>query len=249
MWERVTRWVERRITTISQFLVVGVFVLWALSAILQPLADFLSDSSFYNVVTLVLLFEIVRRVVEIKLDTNSGGVQAFRDQEAADPVVNEAIAELRPATVDMLEYSGMWAKHILEEVFRARPKARVRLLLHHSTINVLNEFETIAINQSLDWLRRHMAGRQIEVRLYTTPAGLRGRSYAGQLVSLTWYTYQFGDGETEIRGHTNAMVVARTNTPQGEVLLTTFDNAFTRLWEHRDTERWSAQAPPPTTAP
>jgi len=240
MWSRVTAWLERRITLVSQLLVLGVFALWALSAFLAPLSDFLTRGSFYNVVTLVLLFEIVRRVVEIKLESAGGGLRAYVNQDATWTDTQVDIQALRPRTVDMLEYSGNTALSILDEVFQVQPKAKVRLLLHHPVTNVLNEFESDRINQNIRTLRRHMAPYALEVRLYTPAAGMRGRNFADQVVTVGWYTYHYGDDETEIRGHSNAMVVGRSGSPEGQALLETFDRTFTNLWEHPETVEWTA---------
>ena len=243
MWTQLTAWTERKITYVSSVLIFLVFALWALSQFVPELSSWLTKGSFYNVVTLVLLFEIARRVVEIKNAPQDSGVDAFPDQDSTWTALQPEIAEMRPQKVDMIEYSGNTAVTILTEVFKVQPAAAVRLLLHHPKSNVLNKFERDRINQNLEAMRRHFSQFNLTVRLYTPPASVRGRNYDGQIVSIGWYTYHWGEGETEIRGHTNAMVVGRTSTPAGRALQETFDRTFANLWDHQESEAWTPAVP------
>ena len=72
---------------------------------------------------------------------------------------------------------------------------------------------------------------------------MRGRNYANQVVSVGWYTYLYGDGETEIRGHTNAMVVGRSGSSEGQALFAMFDRTFAQLWDHPETVEWTTVTP------
>ena len=47
---------------------------------------------------------------------------------------------------------------------------------------------------------------------------------------IGWYTY-WREQEVCLRGHSNAMIVARVDHSDGRNLARTFDGAFAKLWE------------------
>jgi hypothetical protein len=244
VWTKVTSFVEQRITPLSQVLILGVFLLWIAAQFIDPLEDFITEGTFFNVVTLVLLFEIGRRVVELKKDAGTDGALVFATQEAAWTEMQGRIKSIRPKTVDMIEYSGHTVINIIEEVLQVQPKATIRLLVCHPD-HALSPFETQRIEAVLGYLQRHMSDTGLEVRCYTTPAGIRGRNYARQWVSLGWYSYHRRGNKpaTEIQGHLNAMVVASVASAAGRDLMETFDRAFADVWNHPETVEWTSLAP------
>ena len=240
MWTKVGEFIEGRITQISQFLILAFFLLWLASEFISPLETFLTTGTFFNVLTLVLLFEIGRRVVELKTEGGPGtGVMVFASQDASWTEVQSRIKQIRPRTVDMIEYSGQTTINIIEEVLAVEPRAVVRLLVCHPE-HALSDFEKRRIQATLDYLNQHLSNASLTVRGYTPPASIRGRNFADQIVSLGWYSYHRRGTKklTEIQGHLNAMVTARVDTPEGRDLLDTFSRAFDDLWTHPESTDW-----------
>jgi hypothetical protein len=80
---------------------------------------------------------------------------------------------------------------------------------------------------------------------------LRGRSLGGELVTVGWYTYRHEDDEVVLTGHSNAMVLATTDTGYGRSLEAMFARTFNALWNDSQTvelSEVSARGAPSKTA-
>jgi hypothetical protein len=244
MWTQVRSFVENRISIFSQTLILLVFLVWVLSQFINPIQDFLVQNAVYNVTTLILLFEIGRGVVEIKHESKAtGNSRVYSNQDAAWTEIRSQVVASRPTTVDMIEYSGQTVISIIEDVLRAAPQATIRLLVCHPD-HALSQFETQRIEQTLEYFRQHMSGARLHIRCYASPASMRGRNFANQVVSVGWYSYHRREGRSDegIQGHLNAMVVANASTVEGRDLLETFNRTFEDLWGHPHTVEWSSLA-------
>jgi len=98
------------------------------------------------------------------------------------------------------------------------------------------DHERKAIELGIDNILKDFRGcRRIKVKLYATPASLRGRNFGGKLINIGWYVYSHADGELAVSGHDNAMIISDTETPQGQKLKQMFTSAFEALWNDSTT--------------
>jgi hypothetical protein len=235
MYKRLSDFIEAKIAVLGGFLALAVFSLWAVSEFVPPLKEFIVAGGFLNVVVFVVLFDILRRVVELKLEGRQSGVQVSANQEEAWPVVQEYIRKHHPKTVDLIEYSSGTVIPLLEEVCRQNSNVSLRVLICHPA-KAISDYERGRIEEHLWYLQNKLRGyKNISVRCYQAPASIRGRCFDRDLVCMGWYIYHSERKTPEIQGHLNAMVTGTISTPDGKHLGETFTNAFEALWAHQDT--------------
>jgi hypothetical protein len=257
VYKKVNEFVESKIAVLGGLLVLGVFSLWVVSDFVPPVRDFMVDNGFLDVVIFVILFDILRRVVDLKLEGRQSGVKVSADQDEAWPAVQEYIDKNKPAAVDLMEYSGGTVVSLLEALCKANTKVHLRVLICHPA-KAISGGETGRIEQTLWYLLHKLAGYgNLDVRCYQAPAAMRGRSFDRDLVSVGWYTYHSRRQTPELQGHLNAMVTGSGSTADGKHLQATFTQAFEALWNHMDTVdartvlplAGGAPAQPPEQAP
>ncbi len=242
MYGKLTRFVDQHMGLVGGVGFLVVFGLWALSEFVPSVRTFLVQSSFFNVLILVLLFEVLRRVVELKLEGRSIGVRVDLNQDEAWPELQRYIQARRPKNIDMIEYSGGTVIAMLEELCRANDAARLRLLLCHPE-QARSKFERNRIRSNMDYLVGKLSTTsRLEIRCYRVPASIRGRCFDGDFLNIGWYTYHNRrGGEEEIQGHVNAMVTTSTSCAEGKKLLATFSQGFDDLWNHPKTVALSSR--------
>lgn len=235
MYKRLSDFVEAKIAIVGGFAAIVVFLLWGLSELIAPLKTFMVAGGFLNVVVFVVLADILRRVVELKLEGRQSGVQVAANQDEAWPIVQDYIRKHHPKTVDLIEYSTGTVIPLLEEVCRQNSNVSLRVLMCHPE-KAISTYEKRRINEHLWYLQHKLRGyKNISVRCYQAPASIRGRCFDRDLVCVGWYIYHSERKTPEIQGHLNAMVIGTTSTPEGKHLLETFTEAFEALWAHKDT--------------
>jgi hypothetical protein len=230
MYARLTNFVETKIAVVGGLVSALVVALWLLAQFVPPLQEFLVSDALFNVIAIVLLFEILRRVVELKLEGRAAGISVATAQDDAWVDIQRYVQRRRPSTVDMIEYSGGTVIALLEELCGANPRVRIRVLMCHPE-SALSGFERRRIEVNLEYLAAKMSDHTgITVRCYRAPASIRGRFFDGDLVTVGWYTYHQRRGRPELQGHLNAMVTGSVSTPEGAKLHVTFARAFEDLW-------------------
>lgn len=235
MYGKLSRVIERQITLIGSVIVVVVLVLWLVSEFIPPLNKIIVGGAFFNVVLVVVLFEVLHRVIDLKIGGQASQAQVSANQDEAWPAHLDFVRTHRPKVVDMIEYSGGTIVALLEELFKANPQVTVRLLLCHPDVAITG-FERRRIEVSLEYFLSKLSDYpNLSVRCYRTPGSIRGRVFDGQLITVGWYTYHMRRGREELQGHLNAMVSANVSSSDGQHLRTTFNQAFDDLWSHPKT--------------
>jgi hypothetical protein len=235
MYKKISDFIESKIAFVGGFAAIAVFLLWGLSELIPQLKSFLVAGGFLSVVVFVILADILRRVVELKLEGRQSGVQVAPNQDEAWPTVQEYIRKHHPKAVDLIEYSAGTIIPLLEEVCRQNSNVTIRILMCHPA-KALSAYEERRIDEHLWYLQHKLRGyKTIEVKCYQAPASIRGRCFDRDFVCVGWYTYHSERKTPEIQGHLNAMVIGATSTPDGKHMLETFTQAFEALWTHQDT--------------
>jgi hypothetical protein len=207
-------------------LVIGVLVVWILTQFIPQLGDWVIARGLFNVILIALVVDLLNRVIELKGPPL--GLQVFESQDEAMPYVLQFVETESPKTADLLEYSTSTIRPLLDKLRKA--DARIRLLVFDPK-DAISPQQRAAIESSLANLRTDFKGyRNLQVRCYRTPASLRGRSLGGEVVTVGWYTYQHEDDELLLAGHSNAMVLATTDTRHGRSLEAMFARNFEALW-------------------
>jgi hypothetical protein len=230
-FQGLSRFIERRIAVLGSVLVIGVLVVWILTQFIPQLGDWVFSRGLFNVILIALVVDLLNRVVELK--GSPPGLQVFDGQDEVMPYVVQFVEDESPKTADLLEYSTSTIRPLLDKLRKAN--ARIRLLVCDPKVAISDQQRAV-IEGSLANLRRDFKSyRNLQVRCYRTPASLRGRSLGGELVTVGWYTYQHEDDELLLAGHSNAMVLATTDTRHGRSLEAMFARTFEALWNDPQT--------------
>jgi hypothetical protein len=233
-FKRLNSFIERHIAIIGSVLVIGALALWILAQFIPRLGDWIITNGLFSVILIALVVDLLNRVIELK---GSPTLQAFDSQDDAMPAVERFVEEESPKTADLLEYSTSTIRPLLGKLRRANSK--IRLLVFNPEFAISKE-QKQTIETYLTTIRRDFREYQnLHVCLYRTPASLRGRSLGEKLVNVGWYTYQHDGDELLLDGHTNAMVLATTDTPQGRSLQAMFARTFAALWDDPTTVKLS----------
>jgi hypothetical protein len=228
MYYTVYAFINRHFRTLTAVLVVASIALYVTAQLVTDLQTVLLQRGFYGLLAVILLVEVLRRLGP----PDESPVQIFRGQDEATDTVLGFITSRSPNSADMVEYSTSTIRALLARL-RAEGTT-IRLLACHPD-NAVSDYQRRAIESSLEICHQDFRGyTNITIRLYRAPAAFRGRQIrAGSdvLIVAGWYTYWFEDEQLALRGHDNAMVVARSATDAGKALALTFDDVFTKLWD------------------
>jgi hypothetical protein len=223
MYRRAQAYVAQRIATLGPFIVAGVVVIYVVSQFVPSLSERVLGAGFFSVVIIALLVDVLMQLAEPERK-----LTVLSEWEESRDATIEHIRTEKPERADLLEYSCWNIDWLLSELKRA--KVEVRLLMAHPG-SAVSEFERKQIEQTLTRIGKEYG--EFEVRLYSVPAGLRGRRI-GTFLALGWYTYAHTDGELSIFGHKNATLLTRTITSEGDQLKQMFERTFSALWEDRE---------------
>ena len=225
-FRRVDRWIDEHVATVGSALITFVIALYIVSQFVPDVGQWIITRGFFNVLLIALMVDLLHRVINLKGSPTN--MEVFESQKQALPEVQEFIERKHPETCDLLEYSTSSTRTLLEDLKAAN--VRIRLLVCQPEKAVTNH-ERKAIELGIDNILKDFRGyRRIKVKLYATPASLRGRNFGGKMINIGWYVYSHVDGELAVSGHDNAMIVSDTETPQGQKLKQMFTGAFEALW-------------------
>ena len=233
IFRKLDRWIEQHVAIIGTVLIALVLVVYIISQFVPDVSQWIISRGFFNVLLVALIIDLLYRVIELKGSPSS--LEFYENQARALPQIQEFIEREHPETCELLEYSTSTIRTLLQELRRANVK--IRLLICHPD-KAVSAHEARTIEVGIENLRKDFGNyRRITVRQYTTPASLRGRNIGGKLINVGWYLYSNAEEEVNIRGHDNTMIVANTNTPQGQILKKMFKQAFDTLWNDPATEQ------------
>jgi hypothetical protein len=228
---RIDKWIDQHVAIVGTILITLVITLYIISQFVPDVNQWIITRGFFNVLLIALIIDLLHRVVDLK--GAPPNTEIFDDQQKMLTEIQTFIEKKRPETCDLLEYSTSSIRTLLGELRRAN--VRIRLLMCHPD-QAVTDFERRAIQLGIDNIRRDFKDyRRIKVKLYTTPASLRGRNFGGKLINVGWYLYSHTDGKINISGHDNAMVLSDADTPQGQKLKLMFTQAFEVLWNDPET--------------
>jgi hypothetical protein len=182
-----------------------------------------------------------------QLDGSVAKIRAFQERahdavvvaenEAADArQLQELIGSLpKIQSADLIAFSGRDARGILEEILR-HSGCPIRLLMKHP--DSVGRIQRQWIVAELERMQRYLVpeySETLHIRCYRAPYSLRGRKLHPYLINVGWYTPLIDD-EVEVVGHTNPLVIAKLDTPEGASLCKMFDTLFEALWNASTTE-------------
>jgi hypothetical protein len=229
IFRRLDRWIDQHVATIGSVLIILVIIVYLVSEFVPDVGQWIITRGFFNVLLIALIVDLLHRMIELKGPTP--GTEVFGDQQQTLPEIQKFVEKWRPETCDLLEYSTSSTRILLQELKRAN--VRIRLLMCHPDY-AASPHERSTIEVGIDNVRRDFKGyKRMTVKLYTTPASLRGRNFGGKLINVGWYLYSHNDGELNLSGHDNAMVLSDAGTPEGQKLKQMFTQAFEALWNDR----------------
>lgn len=226
IFQRVDRWIDQHVATVGSVLITLVILVYIVSQFIPDVGQWIITRGFFNVLLIALIVDLLHRVIDLKASPPSMGV--YDDLQEMSPEIQEFVAKKRPETCDLLEYSTSTTRMLLQDLKKAN--VRIRLLMCHPD-NAVSAHERKTIELGIENLHKDFKDyKRIKVKLYTTPASLRGRNFGGKLINVGWYVYShFGD-EVNVSGHDTAMILSSADTQQGQKLKRTFDRAFEALW-------------------
>lgn len=150
-------------------------------------------------------------------------------------VLSEYIEDQQPDEVKMIEYSGSTVDTIIHNAVLESAEVKLLLKYPHDTITD-NHPDKILSNIKL--LQSELGNaKNLQVRLYKAPAGLRARKFDDDLINCGWYTYQVSDNRgAHMKGHINPTILV-TSDEQEEYrdLNQMFDRVFDSLWKSGET--------------
>jgi hypothetical protein len=230
--QAILKFIERRITLVSSLVIFGVLLLYFLSQFISPLREWIVTGGFFSIIVIIVLFEILRRVVDMKVSDPSITVYAHQDETWEE--VYRFIDAVHPTTADLLEISTSTIGPLLEKLRDGN--VRIRLLMCNPASapselqkGVIETFLRIRTNVTFaDY-------EHVDIRLYSVPPSVRGRRLGGQLTCVGWYSYLSGSDEVQLHGHDNAMVVTDEEGKGGRALARMFNRTFESLWESSST--------------
>lgn len=226
IFRRLDRWIDQHVASIGSILITLVIVVYIVSQFVPDVNQWIITRGFFNVLLIALIVDLLHRVIDLK--GSPPGTEVFEDQQTTLPEIQKFIEKSRPETCDLLEYSTSSIRVLLQQLRKAN--SQIRLLMCHPD-NAASAHERSTIEVGIDNIRRDFKGyKRMTVKLYTTPASLRGRNFGGKLINVGWYVYSHIDGELDLSGHDNAMVLSDADTPQGQKLKSMFTQAFEALW-------------------
>jgi len=228
-YEKVRQFLDKNIVRIASIIILLAVGAAVAAAFFQPLQDFLVGKRIYEVLIVALLLDVITRLVHLQ---SVPPLRLMQDQGEAMPVLIQHIKEKRPETAKLFEYSTFTIGDLLRELKYRQVK--IQLLVFDPNESPISDLQERTIRTQLEQLRIHTLQDypKVEIRLYSTPASLRGRRL-GNLLNLGWYTYYYdhAEGTPQLTGNTNPMLlIDAANTTEGAALADMFDRAFEQAW-------------------
>jgi hypothetical protein len=218
---------QRSITRTTAVIVLAMF---GVGQFIPAVMDLLISKGVIAMLTLVVLLDLSGGIASAQ----AGGALDVSPDQDGDTPRTLALLQAQPVRkADLLEYSAASVEALLVELKRQR--AEIRLLIRHpdnvgahQRTRILGQITTLNSLVCDDYDRA-------EVRCYRPFSGLRGRRFGDRFIAVGWYTPDLRT-KLEVRGHTNPVITARLDSPEGKHLARMFDDLFNGLWEAPDTE-------------
>lgn len=230
--KRIRGFIDRHLSRILVVLIAGVSLVWVASTLIDPLRQWLADSSLLNVIIIVLLSDVLLMLTEAKLSSDPS-VTVFRNEPEAYRDLRRHIESSPPSKADLIEYSTSTIHDLLELLREANCNLRILICNPDSAIT---DFQAQRIRDRIGDLTTVTFREfdRVDIRMYRLPASIRGRFIDGQYVTMGWHVYTADS--VGVFGHTHAMVSAHCSSSHGRNLSKTFTEAFDHLWAAPTTE-------------
>jgi len=227
-YEQVRQFVDKYAVRLGSILILLCVAAAVASVRFESLENILIRQRVYEILIIALLLDVTWRLVDLQ---SVPPLRLMKDQSEAMPVLLQHVKEKQPKTVKMFEYSTNTIGDLLREV-RAN-QAEIKLLAFDPDASPISDLQERLIRQGLDLLDSLILQdySKVEIRLYSTPASLRGRRI-GNLLNVGWYTYFYHEGAPDLVGAQNPMIlIDAVNTSEGAALADMFERAFDEAWE------------------
>lgn len=247
LFGRLKRFLVRNVQKFTRLGILALLSTVLLHLLFPPSIEWLGEflgfepPSLTAVLAWTLLILVFERVIVIEAKLGSTPVQIHSTREEAYKALLRTLEERGVRRADLLQFSGMTALPILQELTQKWPKARVRLLLVHP--DQAAQFDTdltpdhrhrisTAVGQIKVWQKDPKRPRfKVQLRHYRTPASISAVVINDRIVSISWYhCYQDPQDPTvtRIRGH-QAPTITATGAA-AEPLLAFAKSQFDALW-------------------
>jgi|SRR5215216_3012605 len=231
-YEKVRQFLDNHIVRIGSIVVLVAVGAAVAGAFIQPLQGFLVDQRVYEVLIVALLIDIITRLADLQ---SVPPLRLMKNQSESMPVLIQHIREKQPKTVKMFEYSTYTIGDLLRELVDKQIEIKLLIFNPFNEENPpISDLQSRQIKHQLDVLEKRILQNypKVEIRLYSTPASLRGRRF-GNLLNLGWYTYSHKEGVPDITGGENPMLlIDAATTTEGAALAEMFDWAFDEAWQN-----------------
>lgn len=229
------------------------------SIVLLVAYQFFDASSFVSfgvqenilIISIFILFFLEGMATEVTKATSElqNEVSVLSDQSSTSElkqVLSEYIADRRPNEVKMIEYSSSTVDTIIHDAIIEG--AEVKLLLKHPDSTIPDNQPSKILNQ-VKSIHSDLGGtKDIQIRFYKPPAGLRGRKFDEDLINCGWYTYQTNNERgTHLKGHINPTILVTSDEKEDyRDVNQMFDRMFNNLWKNSETleDLYSMKNPP-----
>ncbi len=165
------------------------------------------------------------------------GMTVFKEQAPSLDDVTQFIRDNPNGHAKLIEYSSLSIGSILEELRMNHWTADI-LLKHPGFVSVTKQKGRIKEGYKNIRSQFDQCLDSIEVRCYTLPASIRGRSFNDKLINIGWYSYTDSNSADQpgIYGSKNCMINSLASTSNGEHLKNMFTIAFDSLWTSSSTK-------------
>ena len=232
MYKKIRDYIELNIRRTLAILSGTITVIWILSQFVPSLGSWLQSEHLLEVITVVLLGEALTVLIEFKRQANAKSVTVHSDQLEASAMLMGYIETHKPTTADLIELSASTVDSVLESL--RQNNCKIRLLVQNPESSV-TDYQKHRVTQRMNDLASltFKGYDRCEIKVYSTPAAIRGRLFDDKLVNIGWYTYS--SSVIGVYGHSNPLVSATTDTTEGRQLKLMFQQAFESLWNHPQT--------------
>lgn len=214
-----------------------LLVIWTVSLWLPFIADWLTAHNVFGLILIGLVVQVIAFLDDLG---NEPAMRTAigRDQYRDLNLLRQYVREHRNSNADLIEYSSFMVNPLLEDLVRQH--ANIRLLISDPTC-AINDWQKARINSIITTMRDVTLRNypKAVVKCYRVPASVRGRQI-DQHLNIGWYFY--GHGLYGVQG-TNTMITLTTESAEGRLLKTLFDEAFEMLWNHPETRQLDFTSP------
>jgi hypothetical protein len=227
-YESVRQFVDKYAVRLGSILILVCVVAAVASIWVDPLETVLTKQRVFEVLIIALLLDIIWRFVDLQ---SVPPLRLMKNQGEAMPVLIQHVREKQPKTVKMFEYSTSTIGDLLRAL--RDNHVEIKLLVFDPDASPISDLQEGLIRQRLDLLNTLILKDypKVEIRLYSTPASLRGR-LIGTLLNVGWYTYYYHEGAPDLVGDENPMLlIDAANTSEGVALADMFEKAFDEAWK------------------